>query len=528
MHRILQLINNPKVHTIIILVLSIIVTVLAIWHLRQLFKNRVRKFYSKINAPSLVGIYVVIILLIGFAAYAIYHVGIKYNNYLNTLKATGFAADDIAKLSIFDMQANTLAISTLVVTIASIVLTILSLYKDRKAEINSQKLEESREQIQQAEEAIKNLSNIVSLTFVHDNQRECYYDAVNELINLNSVNKSSFYNHFRIAQISLINNVIAKKEEDINLTSEYDRIIKIAEQIINSDTVSELDSQFAYLEALHALYRKIKNGVQKNMEGVQDDITKAFSYLKKVNRTLGDDTFGHISNLSALTHFWSGMYKIRHGELSEGERLFKTARLEIDEALEKNKDKIEFLNHKAVILQQTYDLTQEEALYEELIAIYMNIMNRKTRYFKAYLNFASALIRSVKKMAGMGMLDQYPDFRVIEAIESTDCDRMLRMLKYAKKTLMQSIEIAPRFINNYYKLGEAVTVQYAIQKYGKFEVEDENKLINEAQDAFLKAKKISTESIPCKLCECAFYKTIGDTTQANLLEAEVMELLGKQ
>lgn len=317
LQKMLQLVNSTKVHTLSIFVLSVVVAVLVIWHLRQLSKNRTKKFYSKINAPSLVGIYVVIILLIGFASYAIYHVGIKYNNYLDTLKATGFAADDVAKLSIFDMQANTLAISTLVVTIATVVLSILTLYKDRKAEINSQKLEESREQIQQAEEAIKNLSNIVSLTFVQENQRECYFDAVNQIIDQNSTNNSPFYNHFRIAQISLLNNVIAEKQDEISLTPTYEKIIEIAEQIIHSGDVTELDSQFAYLEALHALYLKIRNGVQTNMKTVQEDIKKAFKYIKIVDVTLGNDSYGHVANLNALTHFWSGMYKTGMAKLKK-------------------------------------------------------------------------------------------------------------------------------------------------------------------------------------------------------------------
>ena len=530
--KIIQLANNPVTHTIVLILLVIAVAILVFCHIRQYFNNRIKKFYSKINTPSLIGIYVVIILLIGFAVYAIYHVGIKYNNYLDTLKATGFAADDIAKLSIFDMQANTLAISTLVVTIASIVLTILTLYKDRKAEINSQRLEESRIQIQQAEEAIKNLSNIVSLTFVQENQRECYFDAVNQLIDQNSTNNSPFYNHFRIAQIGLLNNVIADKQDDISMTPTYEKIIEIAEQIINSGDVTELDSQFAYLEALHALYLKIKNGVQTNMQTVQEDIRKAFKYIKKVDVTLEDDSYGHVANLNALTHYWSGMYKIRHGESTEGKHLFDVANRKIDEALEKNKNKVEFLNHKAVILQQIYDISGGEQLFDELMSIYADIRKNTNRYPKTNLNYASALLRSVKNKARMEMLDQFPDFSKYNGtpgLNQSDYDEMLKTLKEAKDILRKNIENAPRLINNFYKLGEVITIQYAIQKYGSNNLKEKPAVLKkEAIEAFAAAKQLSDKSIPCKLCECAFCRLVGDTENADSLQNELKKSLDKK
>lgn len=159
-------------------------------------------------------------------------------------------------------------------------------------------------------------------------------------------------------------------------------------------------------------------------------------------------------------------------------------------------------------------------------------MKNTDRYYKTNLNYASTLIRSVKKKARMAMLDQFPDFsnlRQADDLGTNDYDAMMADLITSKDILRKNIEIAPRFINNYYKLGEALTVQYAVQKYcSEYLKEDEKTLEEEAVKAFECAKEISNESIPCKLCECAFYRTIGNAEKADPLEAEVMELLGKQ
>lgn len=519
MQKLITWIGNPQTSSIIILALCIFVASLFIWQIFQSRKRTSINFYSKIKSPSLFGVYIIILILIAFATFAICYISSKYNRYLDML---GKAQLPLTDLTILDMQANTLTISTLVVTIASIVLTILTLYKERKAEINSRSIEEGLAKIQQAEKAIKDLSDIVSLTFVQENQRECYYDAVTQLFDQINTDNSQFYNHFRIAQISLINNFITGKKDRLSsLTPWYDEIIQIAEQIISSGDVTELDSQFAYLEALHALYLKIKNGVQTDTgDSVENDIHKAFKYIKKVEKTLSEDTLGHIANLNALTHLWSGMYKLRHGDNKEGLKMLEEARRQINEALNKNIDKIEFLNHKSVILQQLYDINGEEELHEELLETYKRVLSQTDGHKKINLNYAGTIIRDVKKVVGVtNRLDEYPDFRQLERIGDT-CfyDKQLEEIKKAKALLINNIRIDPYFINNFYKLGEAITVQLAIQKYGKDEIENPDQLIADAKKAFQSANKLSTHSRPCKLCECAFYRLIGDEDKANDLK----------
>ena len=154
------------------IILTIIVATLAVTNIILYSRNRRKHHFKPTTTISLVGVYVVIIVLVLFAVFALFLVDKRYDNYMNMLAQS--PRTDPVEVSVLDMQANTLTISTLVVTIAGIVLTVLTIYKERKAEISKKALDESIAKIQQAEDAIKSLSNIVSLTFVGEKQRECY------------------------------------------------------------------------------------------------------------------------------------------------------------------------------------------------------------------------------------------------------------------------------------------------------------------------------------------------------------------
>ena len=284
------------------------------------------------------------------------------------------------EITLADMQANTMVICTLAVTTAGLVLTLLTLYKERKNEINERVIQDNIRKIAEAEEAIKGLSNIVSITFVNEKQREVYYDVAKQFVN-NNDKTSTFYNHFRIALISITDYILDSKKDEINNIKEYDLIISAAKEIINNSDDLSIEAQFAYLEALHALYQKIKHTVQLNPANTADDIKLAHYYLRKVSGSI-DDTFGHISNLTGLIELWTGIALIRNKEKDKGKRSLEKSLINFDDAIIKNTSKLEFYNHKSVALQQLYDITHEDRIHDELIEIYEFVIGKSRAYFQ--------------------------------------------------------------------------------------------------------------------------------------------------
>lgn len=482
-----------------------------------------KKYLARMKSVSMTGIYIVTIILSILSVYIIHHINSLRERY------SQLSMDQLSgvEITLADMQANTLTICAIVLTITTIIISLLMLYKERKSEINERRIDENIKEIEDAEEAIKKLSNIVSMTFVGEKQRECYYDAVNQIIESNREN-SPFYNHFLIAKMSMISNYVDSRDDEINLNSVYTQLIATADEILSRDDVTEIDSQFAYLEALHALYLKIKNSVQTNSKTEEEDIDKAFRYLNRVSG-ISSDTFGHINNLAGLTYLWVGMAQVRKERIDEGKRNIEHSLAHLNLAIEKNREKIEFHNHKAVALQQLYDLTTDEALNMELMKTYEYILSIRPTYAKANLNYAGTILRNVKREMKLPMLDRFPDFRKYIQIPEVDYSKLLNQLDIAKEKLYIAQREAPYFVNNYYKMSEVITVQLVIYslQHGTPMPGQIVKLVLEAKNCFEKANEISKQSIPCMLCECAFRRFIGEDPIADEIEEKARKAMGR-
>lgn len=115
-------VSNTPIHLTLLcfLLLVMIISILC----RK--NNSLQTWWAK--NKSFLHIDFVVILLLAFSVYVVSYIKNNYDRYAS-IPNDGISA---IEFSLVDMQANTLAICALVVTLASIILTILTIYKEKR------------------------------------------------------------------------------------------------------------------------------------------------------------------------------------------------------------------------------------------------------------------------------------------------------------------------------------------------------------------------------------------------------------
>ena len=247
---------------------------------------------SKNNAVKLnnLGPYVCVALLVIFGILTILYMRLNYDKYDAAIRNY---PGSVAELRIADMQAVTLAVATLVVTLAGVTLTVLSILRERKNDALERKietqieklsegeneLERYRERIIKAESEIRDIANLASIQYIGEDQRECYFDIISQHINDRIENHEGQLleeNHL-IIRISLLSN-LAKHENSVRIkNANYDLIVNYAEKIRNSVKATKTEKEIAVLETLHALYQQIKIDIDHNPANADSKIKMALT-----------------------------------------------------------------------------------------------------------------------------------------------------------------------------------------------------------------------------------------------------------
>lgn len=297
------------------------------------------------------GIYFTVTILIMFAIVAIDYLKSNYDQHKQIVLES---EQDAISLSLIDMQSATLAISALVVTLASVIISVLTLYRERKTEINNQYIDESIRNIEIADKEIQALSTIISIQFIDENQRECYHDAIRDyLASLEVFSNSLLSARFNATRLSVINGVAKIESNPTEQLELYQSIVRIGKSILKGNS-TVLDRNFALLETLHALYHIIKLKIDADPNSAHEDINTAMRYLKMLSTS--NDSYGHIANTKGLIKLWSGIAEKRMSNDSKAKTYLNASLQLFEEALLINPNKVQFLNHKAVALQQIYDI----------------------------------------------------------------------------------------------------------------------------------------------------------------------------
>lgn len=508
----------------ILLYLSVILTVLCFFISLILC---VQRFEIKNDSFITVGIIVSLIISIAFLilSVVIYKM-ISYNDIARTY------CDKPLELSVADMQASTLSIATLIVTFSSIVLAILSIYREKKADDKVKKIEETSSRLEKSEQYIKALVNISSVQLISPENSDFYYDIIEQFIDYISKEDDEYNEYFVVTKIGIINHYIMRSPHNEYIPDKYDEIIKLASKVIDSNT-STLNKQFAYLESLNSLYLKIQNSIRINPFLAQEDINYALSLLKKFN-TMTEDRTGNISNLYGLIYLWSGiaekrMYEteLRNNGQSEHKSISKKhleyARNHFNIALQIDENNMKFLNHQVVTLTQLNDIKFSEDINNELDRILKLLLKYYPNSDRVQINYASKIIRDIYRELEIKSLNELPN-REQELYEFNQKkkDKLLINKCYAfiieaRLHIKKCQELNPSFINGYYKMVEAITLQLFICSL----LNDDNKnkevidLVKESRNCINISKSIAPDNSSCLYCEYGFYTLIHEVDKAK-------------
>lgn len=452
-------------------------------HMSEMTKNKPENINQKNeNKPtklSNLGPYICVALLVIFGIMAILYMRQNYDNYNSAIKRY---RGSITELRIADMQAATLAIATLVVTLAGVTLTVLSILRERKNDAMERKIENQieklsagqnelesyRNKILKAEREIHDIANLASIQYIGEEQRECYFDMINQHINerINDQQGQLLEENYRIILISLLSN-LAKHENSVNTRNDYyAQILNHADTIRTSKKATRTETGIAVLEMLHALYQQIKTDIDHNPANASPKIKSASTLLNDCTLILKDlpDTFGHIDNLKGLIHLWSGIAEIRMEDDSiiyQAKKSLEKAILHFDKAIEKNPAKVEFLNHKAVALQQLNDLECSPSRTAEIRELHKTMGTIAPNYLKLKLNKASLLVREIRGQLTLESLNNFPLYYQA-SLPDLNATLIMETLKKAKEArdLLIEVEIRnPGFANGHYKVIELLTMQ---------------------------------------------------------------------
>lgn len=475
---------------------------------------------SKNNAVKLnnLGPYVCVALLVIFGILTILYMRLNYDKYDAAIRNY---PGSVAELRIADMQAVTLAVATLVVTLAGVTLTVLSILRERKNDALERKietqieklsegeneLERYRERIIKAESEIRDIANLASIQYIGEDQRECYFDIISQHINDRIENHEGQLleeNHL-IIRISLLSN-LAKHENSVRIkNANYDLIVNYAEKIRNSVKATKTEKEIAVLETLHALYQQIKIDIDHNPANADSKIKMALTLLNDSSLNIKDlpDTFGHIENLKGLIHLWSGIAEIRMRDVSlthSATSNLKDAIDHFDKAIEKNPAKVEFLNHKAVALQQLNDIDDSGARTVEIQKLQKTMATLAPDYLKLKLNRSSLLVREIRRLLTLQSLSSFPSYwqtSLSKILNTQLITETLNKVKVARKELKEVIIRNPGFANGHYKMIELLTLQ--IKLLTEIEKTNNSNLIEKAKKC-LSGKNIK-EVINNSRCE---------------------------
>lgn len=501
-NEVVSFIQNNYIYCIICL--FVLIFIILFFQITSFF----RRFRKKTINRSTLSISFPIILLIIFSCFVLMYIKTNYDAYKKAIENNSIS---VVELSVVDMQASTLAISALVVTLASIILTILTLYHEKRNEENKKDIEKSVQKIKQTETELRTLASLTSIQFIDERQRECYFDAIQQYIeSKQDISENFLYAHFRIAYMNIIDG-LSKNETNRELQLEHNNsIVMIAREILTSESSITLEKEIALLGMLHSLYQIIRLKIDTCPSSARDDIRLAMSYMKRVS-TASIDSYGHIANIKGLINMWSGIAMARTGENRQAIQYLKKSLPFFDAALDKSPNKIEFLNHKAVALQQLYDqnkILNDESIKEQLLAILDRMLSINPQYPKALLNKASLIVREIRKELSLPPLSMFPDYSKVKlSITSSKYSEVKKMAQQAEELLDKLQKIHPMMINVHYKMGELLTLSIVLIKHKN---QNYNKEKNKAVISFNKARELNPNHLSYLYCRYAFSSLFPD------------------
>lgn len=376
--------------------------------------------------------------------------------------------------NLISMQANTLSVTVMIVTISCIIISILTIYREKKAETNNQKVEDSLKKLEKTESIIQEIAAISSALLLNDNQKDFFISIFKNEVEHMSINKEPqdiATAHFQMIILNIILNDQYYMPKNIEETNKYDMIIRSANKIIESEDATHLSVSLAYVERAHAAYQKLKTSTDtKDVKQIKKNMEYASNYVRCLNNF--DDHSGNVSNLKGLIELWTGIAKTRINEITEnGKRYtsddclkhYTTALKYFEDAIKMNERKKEFKNHRIVAQLRISDVcnnSQKLKSIDETIKLCETLIQESPNYIKPRINYADAIARKIRIKLNPELVwseeagRHIYDYSRLNPEKNVFCKEIIGLRENALKALEKATEIDSGFANSYYKRTE--------------------------------------------------------------------------
>lgn len=428
---------------------------------------------------------------------------------------------------LFNMQATTLAITSLSIAVAGTSLSLLGIYREKKVQQSAQRIEEMVNDLDSLKKDIPGMINLIALQGSEYSAE--YIDNIAACLKLVSPNDASPLLHSQMCFV-LINTIekvykIYSDEGRNNIKKEelnelYNTIINYCDIIAADDSFSHQYKDFAKLKRIFYLYHKSRLVVRENPEEANSSLKLALRDITVVGGY--SDSTGQISALCGQINLWYG----KTAEIKRAEKIeyFKRSMYNFQKAINNDGTNDVFYNAYAVVImniamllmEPPQDLKNAEAKFSEAQSILRERRDLNSNLSKIYLNIGDCIIHRILIKLNVNI---FPSFVIGEMKIPTDLQEQQEISSMADEAITsieQSIALDTSFLDGYYQLPLALILKLLVDKT------DEQAMYTMIEENLKIAKKKYPGAAAILQTYRTYYDLRGDSAKALEYNTELM------
>lgn len=440
--------------------------------------------------------------------------------------------------TILDMQANTLTITAITISLVALMYAIITFKRENEIKNIEEKLksqlEESKQIIERSQlaihasqQAIETLSCLSVYNAIDD---IALFSLKEKYLNKQLGFKMNEYNYennefeiiYSLAKYYLENSLKLGSVQDVIVYLK--KAMKYCNKIIEQEK-DELKLYLAYFTLGDTYYRLASTDKYSQK---RENIRFALENYEHAHNIDLDDPQGSIHDKIGLCIFWQYMTdKDFFNEMQNSEyiELLELANEYYGIAIEKNSSRAKYHNDLGCGLLQlhkifAYDEDKRAKLLEEAMEHFLKSAKYDTTDCKPWINIADILIMKVKALMKIDKPNpislRLSREEICFNLASNTKDMILKLLKEAAEKLNYARSINPLFLNSYYKLAEVEMYLYILS-----DTKEQEELKSSIIDRFKQASQISPSTLGILKTQRTFYDLMSDKDMVTSINNEI-------
>lgn len=439
---------------------------------------------------------------------------------------------------LLDMQAITLTITGISISLISIISSVLSSKREEKydkienslkesiSELQKEKkeLSDSLEELKAMQKSLRENSDCLTGLMLTDNM---FLEKRKErlLCDFASKSESFFEKYFYIR--TLHKNYSANASEDTKIHW-YNSIIEQGENLLNDINKQNLSNSFAktqkYLMLImisDAYFFLAESNIINTRMCDEDTLIGYFDKAEKYFSNAEDlypDEDGYIANGRGLFAYWKYKYYLSKKEKKIG--LLDDSISFYEKAIQNNPLRPQYYNNKGVSYLQKAKL--EENGDENLDCAgkcFREALRLDSRASKASINLGDIAITKIRCA-----INAQEDILILQGldIDPSLYSKITENYKTGKRNLDNAISIEPHFVNSYYKKAQLICYfMLFMKKTNQLKADEEKTLCEEIEMLFDDCKEINPNTKGTYYIKRLYYDVLNDFNKAQEVNNDI-------